>query len=70
MRIYVCLDHDGHWPVGVASLVFANDEDQARQLLDEQLRVAHLKPYADEPYTLVEMELFPARAMVLLDGEY
>ncbi len=68
MKVFVSTDHDGHWPVGVASVVVAADETEARRLLDAELRRDGLKP--DEPYTLREVDTGVARAEILCDGNY
>ena len=70
MRVYVCTDHDHHYPVGVASVVIAETENQARDLLDVQLRAHGLQPHAEEPYTLEPLDLSQAQAVVLRDGNY
>lgn len=69
-RVFACTDHDGHWPVGTASVVIAGDEKGARQLLDAKLVAGGLKPFADEPYTLTEISLNEPKAYVLCDGNY
>lgn len=68
MRIFVSTDHDGHWPVGVASVVIAADEAEARRLLDAALRADGLDP--GDPYTLREVDTGVARAEILCNGEY
>lgn len=67
MRLWVCTDHDCHWPVGCASIVLADSEDEARALLDAALIDHALKP---TPYTLTEIPTDQARAVVLNDGNY
>jgi ABC-type nitrate/sulfonate/bicarbonate transport system substrate-binding protein len=67
MHLWVCTDHDCHWPVGCASIVLAEDEQMARVLLDAALVQHGLKP---NNYTLTEVPLDQARAVVLNDGEY
>lgn len=69
-KLYICTDHDSHWPVGVASLVIAHDVDEARTLLDAALREHGLKPFTDEPYTLQETYFQHPGAVVLRDGDY
>lgn len=69
MNVYVCNDHDGMWPVPVASVVLADNEDEARRLLDAELIRQHLKPYAEYPYTLREFDNGPAVEM-LSNGDY
>jgi len=69
LNVYTCVDHGGHWPVGVASVVVAGDETQARGLLDTQLREHGLNP--DKPkYTLLRINTDEPRAFVLRDGDY
>lgn len=70
LRVYVCTDHDGHWPVGVASVVVAADEVQARDLLDAELRKERLEPHDREPYTLCAIDLEQPSAHILNNGDY
>jgi hypothetical protein len=68
MNVYVCTDHEGHWPVGVCSVVVAASEDEARELLAAELHTHGL--HKEEPFTLWQVSLERQRAMVLLDGDY
>ena len=68
MNVYVCDDHETHYPVGGASVVVASCEDQARGLLQAELRVHGL--YKDEPFTLRQLALDTPVAVVLCDGDY
>lgn len=70
MRAFTCTDHDCVWPVGVASVVVASDEAEARVLLDAALVSRGLKPDAMAPYSLQEVALDVAQATVLLTGDY
>jgi hypothetical protein len=70
MRLWVCTDHDCHFPVGCASVANTIDEDEARQLLDMALAAHGLQPGTVKQYTLTEVPLDQARAVVLNDGEY
>lgn len=70
MKIYTYTDHDHHWPVGVASVVVAKDENEARELLDNTLVSIGLKPSEIKSYTLVELDTNHAHATVLRDGNY
>lgn len=67
-RVFVCTDHAGHYPVGVASVIIADSEVQARGLLEEELRTRGLNP--DEPFTLQEVTSTDPRVVVLNDGNY
>lgn len=70
MKTFICTDHDGVWPVGVASVIFANDEAEARRLLDEALVASHLQPSSQEPYSLQCVESSSPKAIILNDGNY
>lgn len=70
MRLWTSTDHDCHYPVGCASIVLAEDETEARRLLDEALTAHGLKGGDTAPYTLTEIPLDQARAVVLNDGQY
>jgi hypothetical protein len=68
LKIYVCTDHDGHWPVGVCSVIVAFTEESAREMLKDELRDHGLDP--EKPFTLRQLNLTNPKAFVLLDGEY
>lgn len=68
MKVYICTDHDSHYPVGCCSIVTAPDEATARGMLDLELWEAGLDP--KKPFTLREIDLSQPRAEVLLDGTY
>lgn len=68
MNVYVCTDHDYHYPVGVASVVVANSEHEARGLLKSLLHERGLD--ANKPFTLCEISLEQPTAMILCDGNY
>jgi hypothetical protein len=70
MRVFVCTDHDLHYPVGCASIVVAETEDIAQSLLDDQLKQRGLKPRSQEFYTLQEINIKEEKAIILQDGEY
>jgi hypothetical protein len=68
MKVFVCTDHAGHYPVGVCSVVIANDEQEARELLTAELKSHGLS--TEEPFTLRWINSEAPRAFVLLDGDY
>lgn len=70
MKVYTCTDHDCHYPVGVASVVVARDVLEAQQLLDAALIADGLRPWKDKSYTLTELPLVDAKAVILDNGEY
>lgn len=67
MQVYICTDHDGHWPVGTASVIVAWDEPQARELLAAALKAEGLKA---KDFTLQLLDLSDPRAVVLRNGDY
>ena len=62
-------DHNGHWPVGVASVVLAKDKRQGKKLLDAALVEAGLLPFKLCKYTLTKIPMIP-HAKILNDGDY
>lgn len=66
LRLFVCTDHQGYWPVGTASVVIAHDEESARALLLAALQERKLDRDA---FTLQELPMAPA-AHILRDGGY
>ncbi len=69
MRVWVCTDHAGHWPVPVGSVVVARSEKRARELLERSLLSHGLDPL-DPPFTLREIRTDRAAAHILSDGDY
>jgi len=70
MAVFICNDHHGHWAVGSASVVVADNEDEARSLLDAALVADGLKPSALYPYTLRLLDQSRPAAVILVNGEY
>jgi len=70
MKLFTCTNHDGHWPVGVASVILANDEKEARLLLDKALVEHGLRGSSQKLYTLLEVKLDKPLAIILCDGNY
>lgn len=68
MEVYVCDDHDGHFPVGVCSIIIANSEDEARGLLAAELRGHGLDER--KPFTLRRLNTDQPKAFVIRDGDY
>jgi hypothetical protein len=65
MRVFTCIDHAGHYSIGVASVVVARNEEQAVALL-----VSALGKMAYRSFTLQELDLSAPAAHVLADGNY
>ena len=70
LKIYICTDHDGHWPVGVASVITAKDKREAKKLLDKELIADGLTPFKENSYNLTEIENNKSEAYILNNGSY
>lgn len=64
MRIFYSTDHPVRYPVGGASIVIAETEERARELLSLELSKAGL----EGPFTL--REITGEQALILRDGDY
>lgn len=69
-KVWTCTDHEGHWPVGVASVVVAHTEDEARELLIKELATHGLTRPDLYTFTLTPLDLDKDHAVVLNDGSY
>lgn len=70
MKVYTVTNHSIHWPVGGASVVVAENEQEATELLDTQLMNEGLVPSDGNPYTLEELDISKAQAIILCNGDY
>lgn len=71
LKVWTCTDHAGEYPIGVASLVVAATEAEARCMLDDALaRRGLLLDDADKGYTLQAVDLKTTSAYILRDGNY
>lgn len=68
LNVYTCTDHDGFYPVGVASVVVAETEEIARDLLKTELKEHGLDYH--KPFTLRRINTAHPKAFVLLNGDY
>lgn len=68
MNVYTCVDHDGHYPVGVASVVVAATEEEATAVLAAALDKHGL--VGSRPFTLRRINISEPRAFILQDGDY
>lgn len=66
MRVFTCNDFTGHWPVGTAAVVVAEDKEAAKKLLTAKLKAAGLKFDGN----LREVNIHMAEATILNDGNY
>lgn len=68
LYVYTCTDHAYHFPVGVASVVVAESEGRARQLLRDELRKRGLD--ANKAFTLQQLDVTREGAYTLREGNY
>lgn len=69
LKVFTCTDFTGHWPVGVAAVVFANSQEQAAELLAERLALNGL-PQTIVPAAMEERDISSPAVMILRDGDY
>lgn len=67
MKVFTCDDHEGYWPVGTASIVVAENEEEAHKILYEKLKSINL---VDNDFTLKELDTSKPNVVVLRDGDY
>lgn len=65
LKLFKCVDHNSHFAAPVASIIIAEDQKKAHDLLLAALRE---KGIPDAPFSLVEVERKPA-AHILADGD-
>jgi hypothetical protein len=66
LRVYVCNDFTGYWPVGTAAVIVANGEVAALNLLHGELEKRGL-PVSG---TVHEIETYDPSVTILCDGNY
>lgn len=67
MKVFVCDDHFGHWPVPTASVVVAKNKNAARMMLIDELNKRGID---DDRFTLKEIDTRKPQTIVLSDGDY
>ena len=68
MKVFVCNDHEGLWPVPTASIVIAENEGQAFDMLQKELKEKH--GIDDDCFTLTEINTNEKSVKVLSNGDY
>lgn len=69
MNVYTCSSFTGHWPVGVAAVIVADDIYAARAALEKRLKVIGLDQRVDlTQLDPVDVEIASVR--ILCDGDY
>lgn len=67
-RLWACTDHHTIHPFSPASIVIADDENDARKVLDEKLAASGLNGSSSHKYSLQEIDLTTSSAFVLSLG--
>lgn len=70
MKVYVTTGFRGHYPVGTAAVVVAENEEQALLMLNVELRDYGLGPTTLEDAAFHKVDTRTAKALVLNDGNY
>ena len=70
MQVWTCTNHENFWPVGAASVVVAENEAQAREILTAALHKRGLGQQMPEDLELKPLNTTDAHAVVLWDGNY
>ena len=70
MKVFYCTDHATVWPAGGASIIVATSKANAISLLDQRLREHGLDGMDKSPFTLHEINVDEAEAIILRDGDY
>ena len=68
MKTFV-IKFDGYWPVGACAIVVAESEEQATEMMYEQLKTMSLTKNNDE-LSVVEIDTTKPKVTVILDGNY
>lgn len=67
MKVFHC-NFEGHYPVGAAAVVVAENNIHAAQLLNVELEKERLKPVIAQD--MIELDTDGPRAVVLCNGDY
>ncbi len=68
MRLFTCTNHQGFQPIGVASIIIAEDHARAYALLENALIKRGLD--GTKLFLLREVDLTQPAAIILHDGDY
>ena len=69
-RVYLCTKFTGHWPVGVAAVVFAETPKQAADILNGELEANHGLKGDATPEMMEWVNPVGRTCYVLCDGNY
>ncbi len=66
MNVYTCKGFTGHYPVGTSAVVIANDENDAKTLLERKLAEIGLPQEVE----VTEIDKRWSQVIILNDGNY
>lgn len=69
MKTWTCNDFEGHWPVGTALVVTADNVELAIKMIEEELDKRGL-PQKIEPKQLIPLPTRHRHVRILCDGDY
>jgi len=69
MRVFTCNNFIGHYPVGSAAIVVADDVHVARQMLVEHLQAIGL-PQGTHKLELTQVRTAKPTTIILVDGNH
>ena len=70
LKVFYVTDHATFWPVGAASVIVARTPAEAYALLDAALAAKGLRGSQEVSYTVQEIDITMAHALILCDGDY
>lgn len=75
MKVFTCDDFKGHYPVGTAAVVVADDINVARQMLADHLKTLGLPqddghPSRPHRFSLTQLHTSKPQVIILNDGNY
>jgi len=70
MKIYTCTNFKGHYPVGTAAVVVANNRQEAERVLEDELHNLNLPQDRHWEPRLTEALTDTAYAIILNTGDY
>jgi predicted RNase H-like HicB family nuclease len=69
MKTWTCTTFTGHWPVGTALVVTADNIELAIELVEKEL-AQHNLPQEIKPEQLIPLPTHHRHVKILRDGEY
>jgi len=68
VKVFTCTTFNGHYPLGTAAIVVADDQGRARKMLGRELVKAGLSLRKEDE--VLELDMEAPHAKVLCDGNH